>query len=212
MSTRAVLPGALIAAMLTGAALLALLVALGIRGEGPFAFGIGDSDGSARLDGGGAATLAEPTPGVRETTPVVLPGGSVAAPAAGAPARRGTAVRGATDGRQQAGRRPAARTPARGVPVVSPTRPTTNAPAGGPVATSTPNPNPVKVRSREPSAPKQVVKKQRVTPGSSATPAPVPTQPVPAPTAPQLNRSAPPAPTPASTPVVTRVPAPTVTP
>src|SRR4051794_3279107 len=58
MRTREILPGAAIAAMLTASALLALLVALGMRGDGPLALGLGGSDGSARLsggEGGGAA-------------------------------------------------------------------------------------------------------------------------------------------------------------
>ena len=72
MSARAILPGGVIAAMLTAAALLALLVALSIRGEGPFSIGLGDAGGTARLEGGGAATLGEPGGGPVETAPVVL--------------------------------------------------------------------------------------------------------------------------------------------
>jgi len=218
MSTRAILPGALLAGLLTVAAVLALVVALGIRGEGPLAIGVGDADGAARLEGGGSATLGQPTPGVRETTPVVLPGGGIAASVAGSPARRrASALRGAAGDRQVAGRRNA-RTPAGDRPVASPNAPATitrPATTTRPTATSTPNPNAVKVRGRGPAAPKPLVNKRRVPPGGSATPAPVPTQPVPAPQAPELNRSAPPAPvaTPApGAPPLTRVPPPSATP
>jgi hypothetical protein len=220
MSARAILPGALLAGLLTVAAVLALVVALGIRGEGPLALdvGDGDGDGAARLEGGGSATLGEPTPGVRETAPVVLPGGGIAASVAGSPARRrASALRGAAGDRQVAGRRNA-RTPAGNRPVASPNAPvTTTSPVTTtrPTATSTPNPNAVKVRGRGPAAPKPLVNKRRVPPGGSATPAPVPTQPVPAPQAPELNRSAPPAPagTPApGAPPLTRVPPPATTP
>ena len=132
--------------------MLALVVALGIRGEGPLALGLGDADGAARLDGGGSATLGEPTPGVRETSPVVLPGGGVAASVAGPSGRRRAgALRGAADAHQA----PAAATraaPAGTRPVASPNAPTTTttrpATTTRPTATSTPNPNAVKVRGR----------------------------------------------------------------
>ena len=218
MTTRVILPGALIAGLLTAAAVLALFVALGIRGEGPLALGVGDADGAARLDGGASTGLDRPAPGVRETAPVVLPGGGVAASVAGSPARRrASALRGAAGDRQVAGRRNA-RPPAGNRPVASPNTPATTtrpAPTTRPTATSTPNPDAVKVRGRGPAAPKPLVNKRRVPPGGSATPAPVPTQPVPAPQAPELNRSAPPAPagTPApGAPPLTRVPPPSATP
>jgi hypothetical protein len=215
MTTRAILPGALIAGLLTAAAVLALVVALGVRGEGPLALGVGEADGAARLDGGGSATLGRPTPGVRETTPVVLPGGGVAAPAAGAPARRrATALRGTAGDRQVTGRR-ITRTPAKGAPVATPKQPTTTTTTTTrPTATSTPNPNAVKVRGRAPAAsPKPLVNKRRV-PAGGAAPAPVPVTPVPAPQAPDLTLSAPPAPTgtPSGAPPLTRVPPPSATP
>jgi hypothetical protein len=216
MSARAIFPGAVIAGLLTAAAVLALLVALGIRGEGPLAIGIGDADGAARLDGGDSAALGRPTPGVRESAPGVLPGGGVAAPAAGTPARRSSSgLTGSTDGRQNAGRRETARTPTRRAPVVSPTQPTTQPGSGTrPTATSTPDPNPVKFRGRGESTPKAPIQKQRVTPGS--TKPSVELQPVPAPSAPDLSRTAAPAPSPASTPAagpdLTRVPPPSATP
>jgi hypothetical protein len=219
MSLRPVLPGAVIAGLLTLAAVLALLVALGIRGEGPLALDLGDADGAARLDGGGSAALGEPTPGVRESAPVVLPGGGVAAPAAGIPARRrSTGLTGAADGRQNAGSRDGARAPTRRAPVVSPTQPTTTpGTSTRPTATSTPDPNPVKFRGRGESTPKAPIQKQRVTSGG-ARPSPVELEPVPAPSAPDLSRTAAPTPAPSSTPAgadapdLTRVPPPSATP
>lgn len=204
MSVRAILPGGLIAAMLTASAILALLIVLGIRGEGPLAIGLGDAGGAARLDGGGSATLGEPGGGPVETAPVVLPGGGVAAPSAGtAPGRRGTTARRVVT-RDGAGQR-RARTPSRRAPAVTPTAPTntntnTNTTSGTtrPTATSTPQPA-VKVRDRGETSRPVAVKKQRVSSTPAATPAPVELRPVPAPTAPDLERHATPAPTPAAT-------------
>jgi hypothetical protein len=217
MSARAILPGGLIAGLLTVAAVLALVVALGIRGEGPLALGIGDADGSARLDGGGSATLGRPTPGIRETAPVVLPGGSgVAAPAAGTPSRRDAGLRGSARRGQDVGRRGATRRPAAGPAPAAPDRPAASSPTTTrPAPASTPGPAPAKARDRGTSAPKPAVTKQRAAPAGSATPVPVPITPVPAPTTPQLDRSGAPAPSPASTPAgppITRVPPPSATP
>jgi hypothetical protein len=222
MSVRAILPGGLIALALTACAFLALLIALGIRGDGPFSFGLGDADGSARLEGGGSALLdraVSTTP--FEGAPVALPGGVVAA-GARTVARRSSSLRGATNGRQVAGRRNA-RTPSRRSPVATPTAPTTtNTTAGGttrPTATSTPNPDAVKVRGRGETPPRVDVRKQRVTSRTpAATPTPVPLRPVPPPSTPELERQAAPAPAPADTGVgaddgvLTRVPPPSATP
>ena len=224
MSVRAVLPGGLIAAMLTAGAILALLIVLGIRGEGPLAIGLGDAGGAARLEGGGSATLGQPGGGPVETAPVVLPGG-VAAPSAGtAPGRRrGTAApRSVTRGRQGAGQR-RAQAPSRRAPAITPTAPTntntnananTNTTSGTtrPTATSTPQPA-IKVRGRGETPAPVAVKKQRVTSTPAATPSPVELRPVPAPKAPELERHAVPAPTPAPpSDGLRRVPPPSVTP
>jgi hypothetical protein len=60
MRTRELLPGASIAALLTASALLALLVGLGMRGDGPLALDLGGSDGSAQLRGGRIRARARP--------------------------------------------------------------------------------------------------------------------------------------------------------
>jgi hypothetical protein len=219
MNARAVLPGGLIAALLTAAAVLALLVALGIRGDGPLAIGLGEAGGSARLQDGRASPVVEP--GVREGTPVVLPGGGDAAPAAGtAPGRRGAApLRGTKRGRAGVGQG-GTRIPSRRAPVRTPTEPTTNitTTSGGtttrPSAPSTPNRPAVKVRApREPPKP-AAVKKDRVTSAPTPTGTPVAQRPVPAPSAPVLEHRA--APTPTAAPpgggVLTHVPAPSATP
>lgn len=222
MSPRAILPGAVIAAMLTAAALLALLVALGIRGEGPFSIGLGDAGGTARLDGGPATTLGEPGGGPVETAPVVLPsGGGGAAPAAGTASggSRTTPLRSAARDPQGADRR-RAQAPSQPSPVSTPSAPTTNTPtsSGGtttrPTPISTPNPTAEKVRGRGETPQKVAVKKQRVANSPAATPSPVPMRPVPAPTAPEVVRRSAPTPTPAATGdgVLRRVPPPSATP
>lgn len=201
MSVRAILPGGLIVAMLTAGAILALLIVLGIRGEGPLALGLGDAGGAARLEGGGSATLGNPDGGPLETAPVVLRGGVAATSAGTAPGRRGTtAPRGVK--RDGAGR-PRAQTPSRRSPAVTPNAPTntnTNTTSGTtrPTATSTPQPA-VKVRDRGDTSAPVAVKKQRVSSTPAVTPTPVELRPVPAPTAPELERHVTPAPTPAAT-------------
>jgi hypothetical protein len=223
MSPRAILPGAVIAAMLTAAALLALLVALSIRGEGPFSIGLGDAGGTARLDGGPATTLGELDGGPVETAPVVLSsGGGGAAPAAGtAPGRsRTTPLRSAARDPQSGDRR-RAQAPSQPSPVSTPTAPSTTnntTSSGGtttrPTPISTPDPTAEKVRGRGETPQKVDVKKQRVTNSPAATPVPVPVRPVPAPTAPEVVRRSAPTPTPAATgdDVLRRVPPPSATP
>lgn len=178
MRTRAILPGALIAGLVTTAALLALVVALGIRGGGPLALGLGDSDGSARLDDVAApAGESGRAPARLGGTPVVLPGGGVAAPAAGvAPRRAAGAPRVTTQGNRGA-TRGGLRTPSRQTPAVAPA-PTAAAPTTATttpqVATSTPNPVAVKVRGRGKTKPTSSVPKSRVKTGRPATPVSTP--------------------------------------
>lgn len=209
MRTRELLPGAVIAALLSASALLALLVGLGMRGDGPLALDLGGSDGSAQLRGGDGQGAGATDVGGRRPAPLTLPAAKsrddVAASAPGSAVRRRTssALQGAA-GRERATRRqvmtPALRTPSA---TPAPTKTTTT-----PAATSTPNPVAVKVRGRGTPAPKQAVTKTRVNPAPSAAPAPRSATPAPSAPAPavQVERVPPPAATPKPPVVVIRVP------
>ena len=73
MRTRELLPGAVIAALLTASALLALLVGLGMRGGGPLALDLGGSDGSALLRGGEGQDVGATGAGGRNPVSLALP-------------------------------------------------------------------------------------------------------------------------------------------
>src|SRR3954453_7480220 len=93
MRAREVFPGALIATLLTASALLALLVGLGMRGNGPLALGLGGSDGSAQLSDGEGQDVAAPVSGRSAPAvrfPSVLASGGVAASGARSATRRRT--------------------------------------------------------------------------------------------------------------------------
>src|SRR4051812_31165546 len=96
MRTRELLPGATIAALLTASALLALLVGLGMRGNGPLALPLGGWDGAAELRGEGAQAPGATGVGARRPASLTLPSvasrGGVAASAPGSVARRRTAA------------------------------------------------------------------------------------------------------------------------
>src|SRR4051812_30683658 len=157
MRTRELLPGATIAALLTASALLALLVGLGMRGNGPLALDLGGSDGLAQLRGGegaGATGVGSRRP-TSLTLPSVASGDRVAASARGSAARRRTAALQGAAGRERAAARRQATTPALRTP--SATTPAPAATTTRPAATSTPNPVAVKVRGRGAPAPKQTV-------------------------------------------------------
>jgi hypothetical protein len=211
MRTRELLPGAAIAALLTASALLALLVGLGMRGDGPLALDLGGSDRSAQLRGGEGQGAGTTGVGGRRpaslTLPSVASGGSGDAPASATRAagrRRTTSALQGAAGRGRAGARettPALRTPsATPAPAATTTRP---------AATSTPNPVAVKVRGRGTPAPSKPVAKTRVAPPPSGTAAPRSSAPAPSAPAPPVHveRVAPPAaPTPSAPVVVVRVP------
>jgi hypothetical protein len=184
MRYRAELPGVVLALVLTGVALLAFVLALGIRGEGPFTLGLGDADGAARLPGGEITALG-PSGGSLHTSTRAPAGSGAAARGTGASGtgadaapRRTAALRGATEGASRGG----VRTQARRTPAVTPaptaSAPTTITTTTQPVATSTPNPVAIKVRGRGKAreAPRVNVPKQRVNsrPGTVANPAPSP--------------------------------------
>ena len=186
MRTREFLPGATIAALLTASALLALLVGLGMRGNGPLAFDLGGSDGSALLRGGEGQGAGATGVGGRGpaslTLPSVASGGGVAASGPGSAARRRTAALQGAAGRERAAARRQATTPALRTPSATPAPASTTT---RPAATSTPNPVAVKVRGRGAPAPKQTVSKTRVPtlPGTTAAPrssTPAPSAPAPA--------------------------------
>ena len=111
MRTRELLPGATIAALLTASALLALLVGLGIRGDGPLAIDLGGSAGRRSCAGARIRARALPAWAARRpaslTLPSVTSGGGVAASSSGSAARRRrtAALQGAA-GRERAGRAP----------------------------------------------------------------------------------------------------------
>jgi hypothetical protein len=186
MRTRAVVPGAVLAGALTAAALLALLLGLAIRGDGPLPLGLGDSGGSAQLSvGEGTAPAGN---GGRQAAPIALPlvapRGGVAAPAAGVAASRGATAPRATTRGERVATRPTLRTPSRRTPSVAPA-PTAAPPATGttttttsrPVATSTPGPVALKVRGRgKKESAKTTVPKSRVRPGKPAVPVATPGQ------------------------------------
>ena len=210
MRTRELLPGATIAALLTASALLALLVGLGMRGNGPLALDLGGSDGSAQLRGGEDQDVDATGVGGRKSALLTLPtvasdSDAVAASAPGSAARRRTAALQGAAGRERAAARRQATTPALRTPSATP------APAKSttrPAATSTPNPVAVKVRGRGAPAPKQTVSKTRVPtlPGTTAAPrSSTPAPSAPAPAVPVV-RVAPPAPTPNPPVVLVRVP------
>jgi hypothetical protein len=210
MRSRELLPGAVIASLLTASALLALLVGLGIRGDGPLALGLGGSDGSAQLRGGEGQGAGATDVGGRRPASLTLPrvtaGGGVAASAPGSATRRRTkpALQGAA-GPEHAGTRRQAPTPALRTPGAAP------APAKSiTTPTSTPNPVAVKVRGRGTPAPRDSVTKTRVNSAPSGTAAPRSATPAPSAPAPAVHveRVAPPAPTAAPKPpvVVIRVP------
>lgn len=174
---RAVLPGALLAMLVTAAAVLALVLALGIRGEGPLSLLLGGADGAARLQDGPAAAPPGVTgdPGVRLGPPTPSAGApAVVLPAAaGAPAaapRRRAALRGETRTRVPARRSPE-RAPSRSTPApVGQSAPSTGT-APKPAATAAPAPA-VKVRGHGKPKPTTSVPKARIR--TSAPPAPAP--------------------------------------
>ena len=134
MRARAIFPGAMLAGALTAAALLALVLTLAIRGDGPFPLGLGDSGGSAQLSVGERAAPAGHDG--RQAAPIDAaargaPRG-VAAPAPGVARLGGVAAapRATTRGERVA-IRPTLRTPARRTPSVAP------APTAAPPATGT---------------------------------------------------------------------------
>jgi hypothetical protein len=168
MRAREVLPGAAIAALLTASALLALLVGLGMRGDGPLAIDLGGSDGSVRLRGAegqdaGGTGAGGRRPASVTLRPVVAPGGgAVAAPVRRTAPRRSItrqALQGASGRERAAVRRPrpALRTPSAPAPAPAATAPQ-------PTATAAPAPVAVKVRGRGTPAPKKGVAKTRVAP------------------------------------------------
>jgi hypothetical protein len=210
MRTRELLPGATIAALLTASALLALLVGLGMRGNGPLALDLGGSDGSAQLRGGEGQGAGATAVGGRRpaslTLPSVVSDSDVAASVPGSAGRRRTAALQGAAGRERAAARRQATTPALRTPA-APTAPTK--PATRPAATSTPNPVAVKVRGRGAPAPKQTVSKTRVPTSPSGTAAPrssTPAPSAPAPAVPVERVTAPATPTPTPPVVVVRVP------
>jgi len=212
MRTRELLPGAVIAALLTASALLALLVGLGMRGGGPLALDLGGSDGSAQLREGEGQDAAATGVGGRKSASLTLPSvaarrGVAASTAPRPAARRHTATLQGAAGRERAAARrqptkPTLRTPA--------APPAPALPATRPAATSTPNPVAVKVRGRGAPAPKHTVSKTRVPTPPSAGAAPRSSTPAPSAPAPAVPvvRVAPPAPTATPKPpvVVIRVP------
>ena len=103
MRTRELLPGATIAALLTASALLALLVGLGMRGNGPLALDLGGSDGSAQLRGGEGQGAGAGGVGGRRPASLTLPSvaadGDGAASAPRSAARRRSAARQGAAGR-----------------------------------------------------------------------------------------------------------------
>ncbi len=183
MSPRVVLPGATLAVALTAGALLLLVLALALRSDGPFIFGLGDSEGQARLQPVEAvAPPAAPAPLPAGTTALLLPSG-VVVPTVDLPAQRGGALRGAAQpgpgSVRRRGTTPTAPAPA-GTPAPTTSRPgpTTTT---RPVATPAPNPVAEKERGRGTPAPQPPVK--RVAPRSPApgvaTPDAAPVAPVP---------------------------------
>src|SRR5512132_3151662 len=133
MRTPELLPGAVIATLVTASALLALLVGLGIRGDGPLALDLGGSGGSAQLRGGDDQGAGATGVGGRRpaslTLPTVLSGGGVAASAPGSAARRTTSGLLGAAGRERAAARRQATTPMLRTPSATPTPAKTTRPA-----------------------------------------------------------------------------------
>ena len=155
-----------------GAAVLALLVALSIRGEGPVARSeLGGAGGTARGDGGAGVRPAAPAAGRSRPRPSVLSGGGGAAPAAGSAAR--AAHDAALQARAPAASARAARAAEPEPALRTPTR-HARAPLRRPPPARRPSRRPTrcaeKVRGRGAPAPKQTVRKKRVPtlPGSAA--------------------------------------------
>jgi hypothetical protein len=176
---RVILPGALIALALTAGATFALVLALGVRGEGPLSLLLGGSEGTARLQDREQLVPVGNPGGRAAAAPLLLPGGGVAVTAAqaapgprSASGLRGSARvrRGATRQTQTPARRtlPPAATPAA---QPAPTTPT----ATRPTATSAPAPA-VKVRGRGKAhdEPRTSVPKSRVSTGAPAPPTSTP--------------------------------------
>jgi hypothetical protein len=179
---RAVLPGALLAMLVAGAALLALLLALGIRGEGPLTLLLGGADGAARLQDREAVAPAAVSgvPGVQlgPATPsadaLTVPLPATAGAAVPAAQRRSAALRGETrtrvPARRSPARAPSRSTPARPAPVARTSPVTATAPRP---ATAAPAPA-VKVRGRGKTTPTSSVPKVRIRSSRPAAPAATP--------------------------------------
>ena len=179
MRVRAVLPGALIALALTAAAAFALVIALGVRGEGPLSLLLGGSEGTARLQDREQVVPVGGAGGRPISAPLLLPGGGFAAPAAqAAPGpRSASGLRGTTRVRRQASGRNQAGTRITPAPAATPAaQPAPSTPtATRPAATGTPAPA-VKVRGRGKGQdqPTTSVPKSRVNTGPPAPPTSTP--------------------------------------
>ena len=171
LRSRAALPGVLLALLLTAGALFALVLAIGIRGDGPLSLLIGGADGAARLqDREAVAPLGDTSSGpvqfgpAEGSSPAVLPATGGAPTARRSPARRGDIRAGVP------GRRSPAQAPSRPAPVTpAPPGPTNSSPK--PVPTAAPAPA-VKVRGRGTPQTAPSVPKQRTQPAATAAPAP----------------------------------------
>ena len=181
MTPRVVLPGAVVAISLTAAALLALLLVLALRGDGPLIFGLGDSDGQVRLPEGETVPPL-PSAALPDGAPTLLLPSGVLVPAVD-PSPEGGGLRGDTQVRPGTVRRrattPTTPTPA-GTPAPAGSTPTTTT---RPVATPAPDPVAVKERGRGTPAPEPTAPAKRVAPRAPApgvaTPESAPSAPVP---------------------------------
>jgi len=132
LRSRAALPGVLLALPLTAGALFALVLAIGIRGDGPLSLLIGGADGAARLqDREAVAPLGDTSSG-----PVFGPveASSAGTPATGgvptarrSPARRG-GPRAGVPGRRSPTQAPSRPAPVRPAPTAPPAPPASSAP------------------------------------------------------------------------------------
>ena len=173
LRSRAALPGVMLALLLTAGALFALVLAIGIRGDGPLSLLIGGADGAARLQdreavaplgGTSSGPVFGPADGSAGGAPAVLPATGGVPTARRSPARRGDPRAGVP------GRRSPVQAPSRPAPVTpAPPAPTNTSPKPAPTAAPAPA---VKVRGRgtPPAAP--TVPKQRTQPAATAAPAP----------------------------------------